>query len=192
MDTIKEAMEKYIPKSEHKFIYQLRKSPEIQLLESSFKRLKQNAEIHGWTWDNYNEYQRIRQELRIKCKDAWNQNWEDNINSIISISKNSKAFWNKIKVCKGKNLIHTNYLKDSDGNKYYLDKEKCDLMERTWKDIFRITEEEEANFDAAHSEHINSYINIFHDRLKPYNTSNLNRLNNENFYTRKIEKYEII
>ncbi len=65
-------------------------------------------------------------------------------------------------------------------------------MERNWKDIFRITEEEEGNFDAAHSEHINSYINIFYDRLKPYNTCNLSRLNNENFHTRKIEKYEII
>ncbi len=65
-------------------------------------------------------------------------------------------------------------------------------MERNWEDIFRITEEEEANFDAAHSEHITSYIYIFHDKLKPYNTSNLSRLNNENFYTRKAEKYEII
>ncbi len=65
-------------------------------------------------------------------------------------------------------------------------------MERTWKDIFRITEEEEANCDVAHAEHINSYINIFQERIKPYNVSNLSRLNNENFYTRKIEKYEII
>ncbi len=85
-----------------------------------------------------------------------------------------------------KNLIHTNYLKDPEGNKYYLDKEKCKLMERTWKDIFRITDEEEANFDVAHAEHINSYINIFQERINPYNVSNLSKLNNENFYTRKI------
>ncbi len=65
-------------------------------------------------------------------------------------------------------------------------------MERTWRDIFRITEEEEANFDVAHAEHINSSINIFQVRINPYNVSNLSRLNNENFYTRKIEKYEII
>ena len=65
-------------------------------------------------------------------------------------------------------------------------------MESTWKNIFRITDEEEAEFDAAHSEHINTYINIFHNRFQPYNESNLSRLNNENFYIRKIEKYEII
>ena len=97
MDTIKEAMEKYIPKSEHKFIYQLRKTPEIKLLEAQYVRLKQNAEVYGWTSNNYNEYQRIRLELRVQCKDAWNQNWEDNINNIINTSRDSKAFWNKIK-----------------------------------------------------------------------------------------------
>ncbi len=57
-DTVKEAMEKYIPKREHKFVYQLR-TTEIQLLELSYKRLKQNADSYGWTWDNFNEYLRI-------------------------------------------------------------------------------------------------------------------------------------
>lgn len=33
-------------------------------------------------------------------------------------------------------------MKDTDGNKYYTDKEKCTLMEKTWRDVFRITKEE--------------------------------------------------
>ncbi len=134
---------------------------------------------------------RIRQELRVKCKEAWRDNWEDNINNIISISKDGKAFWRKINLSKGKNLIHTNYLKDPEGNKYCTDKDKCQLMEDTWKDVFRITEEDEANFDAAHSDHINSYINILEDIIKPHNSSNLTRLNNDYFYIRKIQLHEI-
>ncbi len=167
MTTINEAMEKYIPKREHKFVYQLKTTPEIKTLELAYKILKQNADRNGWSINNYNEFLRIRQEIRVKCKDAWRDNWEDNINNIISISKDGKAFWRNINLCKGKNLIHTNYLKDPEGNKYYTDKEKCQLMEDTWKDVFRITEKDEANFDAAHSEHINTYINIFEDIIKP-------------------------
>ncbi len=64
-------------------------------------------------------------------------------------------------------------------------------MESTWKDIFRITEDGEVIFDAAHSEHINSYIDIFQERVKPHNDSNFNRLINDHFYTRKIELHEI-
>ncbi len=49
-------------------------------------------------------------------------------------------------------MTYTNYLKDSEGNKYYTNKEKCIVFENTWKDVFRITEEEEINFDNLHSE----------------------------------------
>ncbi len=67
---------------------------------------------------------RIIHELRIKYKVAWRQNWKDNISNTTSISKDGKAFWNKINLSTGKNLIHTNYLKDSEGDKYYTDNEK--------------------------------------------------------------------
>ena len=39
---------------------------------------------------------------------------------------------------------------DAEGNKYYTNKDKCDILERTWKEIFRITEDEEVLFDRDH------------------------------------------
>ncbi len=42
---------------------------------------------------------------------------------------------------KKKNIIHTNYMKDEDGNKYYTDKDKFNQLEKTWENVFRITEE---------------------------------------------------
>ncbi len=117
-------MEKHISKRDHKFFYELKTTPEIKALELSYKTLKQYAEGHGWTLGNYGEYVKIRQELRIKCKEAWRQNWEENIDNIISLSRDSKDFWSKINLSKGKNLIHTNYLKDTEGNEYYTEKKK--------------------------------------------------------------------
>ncbi len=51
-------------------------------------------------------------------------------------------------------------MKDKDGSKYYTVKEKCILMERTWQNVFRITDEEAAKFDGQHLAHINTYILI--------------------------------
>ncbi len=82
-------------------------------------------------------------------------------------------------------------MKDTDGNKYYTDKEKCTLMEKTWRDVFRITEEEERNFDQHHSQHIDTYININHHRVSPYITSDLSRLRNDSIITRPINKQEV-
>ena len=64
-------------------------------------------------------------------------------------------------------------------------------MEKTWRDIFRITDEEEAIFDRQHSEHINTYININSNRVSSFPTSDITRLNDENFRTRGIEMDEI-
>ncbi len=74
MDTIKEAVDKYIPKRGLKFFYQVKITPEIKALELSYKTLKQNVRRNGWTTANYGEYVKIRQGLRIKCKEAWRQN----------------------------------------------------------------------------------------------------------------------
>lgn len=82
-------------------------------------------------------------------------------------------------------------MKDTEGNKYYTDNEKCGLWESTWKDIFRITEDEEDLFDRDHSAHIDSYININSQRVSAFPLSDQSRLNAENYHTGKIGKDEI-
>ncbi len=190
-NTVKNAMETSIPKSTHKYIYQLNITPEIKQLETQFKNLQHDATLYGWTLPKYRDYLRIKTELKERCKEAYNKNWEDQIKFLSDNSKNSKQFWNKIKILKGKKNNHTNYMKDTEGKKYYSDQEKCQLMEETWKNVFRITDEEEQNFDKQHSDHIDRYININNNRVKPYFTVELNRLNNENYNTREITTEEI-
>ncbi len=142
------------------------------------------------TMCNYRNYILIRHQLRKKCKEAYNQNWREKIRSIIESSRDTKIFWNKINMLKGRNTNFTNYLEGQEGNKYYTDKEKCHLMEKTWENMFRITEEEEATFDSRHSEHIEAYTSIYTQR-SPYIRSDLGRLDNHKFYTRSISTEEI-
>ncbi len=65
-------------------------------------------------------------------------------------------------------------------------------MERTWQDVFRIIDEEEAKFDRQHSDHINTYININQLRLSPHLTSNVCRLRIDNILKRVIDKEKIM
>ncbi len=79
-------------------------------------------------------------------------------------------------------------MKDNEGNKYYPDQEKCTstLMQQTWKDVFRITADDENNFDENHSQYIDRYITVNENKVKSFPTVNLNRINNESIYTREI------
>ncbi len=77
---------------------------------------------------------------------------------------------------------------DPEGNKYYTNEEKCDFMERTWRNIFRITEDEEAKDDAHHSDDTDVSIHVNHQRVSSYPITDLSRLSNENFHTREIDQ----
>ncbi len=188
---VKSAMDIAIPKSSYQHIYQLKTTPEIKNLETQFKYLKEFATHFGWTPATYREYLRIKTELREKCKEAYNKNWEEKINDISINCKNSKQFWNKIKILKGKKTTYTNYMKDSEGRKYYSDKEKCNLMENTWKDVFKISEEDDYNFDRVYADQINDYINANHNRVDTFPTVDLNRLNTVDYHTREITLEEV-
>ncbi len=67
-------------------------------------------------------------------------------------------------------------MKDKDGNKFYTDKEKCQLMEQTWRNVFRITEEENG-FDKNHSDPINQYINVNLNKVEGFPIVNKNIIN---------------
>ncbi len=125
-------MDTAVPKSFHKITYQFKTTPQIRNLETQFNNLRKFSDSFGWTLQTYREYLRIRTELSELCKEAYNENWEDRIKYISDNTKNNKEFWNKIKLLKGKNATHTNYMKDKNGNKFFTDKEKCNLMEQTW------------------------------------------------------------
>ncbi len=77
-------------------------------------------------------------------------------------------------------------MKDRIWKQVFSDKEKCNLMEETWKNVFKITEEEENNFDKQYSDHINRYITVNYNRIKSFPTANTERLDNENYLTREI------
>ena len=191
MKNVKSAMDIAIPKSFYQHIYQLKTTPEIKDLETQFNNLNEFATHFGWIPVTYREYLRIKTVLREKCKEAYDKNWEDKMNNISINCKNSKQFWNKIKILKGKKSTYTNYMKDNEGRKYYSDKEKCNLMENTWKDVFRISEEEDNNFDKQHADLVNEYINENHNRAATFSIAELNRLNTEDYHTREITLEEL-
>ncbi len=39
-------------------------------------------------------------------------------------------------------------------------------MQQMWKDVFKITVEDENNFDKDHPEHIDQYINVNNNKIK--------------------------
>ncbi len=73
-------------------------------------------------------------------------------------------------------------MKDNEGSKYFSGEEKCTLMQQTWKYVFKITVEDENNFDTDHSEHIDQHINVNNNRIKYFPTASLNKINTKSIH----------
>lgn len=57
--------------------------------------------------------------------------------------------------------------------------------------MFKITPEENANFDLQHEEMVDNYMTEHHEDITPYEVVDLNRLSNENYMTKSVEIWEI-
>lgn len=188
---IKLAMMKSIPKTNYNIIYQIKPTSQIKFIQFLLNSLNTCAIQHGWTTANFRVYQDLKNEMKDRCKEEFNKNWEKQIDNIIRDSKDTKVFWNKINRLRGKTTPQNNYLKDDDGREYHTDKEKCNIMQETWSNIFKITEEEEQNFDLIHSEQIDTYINENVQRITHYETIDFNRLDENCMLTKPIIENDV-
>ena len=108
--------------------------------------------------------------------------------------KDQAQFWREFKKIQGSKGGHeAPYLIDmKDNNKRcYGDEEKHGLYIKTWKNVFRITPDENEKFGANHEIRINSFIQNNLYRTKPYELANTRRLNPDNYLTRPITSQQI-
>ena len=104
------------------------------------------------------------------------------------IYKDQTIFWKKIKKKQGnKSKRDTPYLIDIENNnkKLYRDEEKHSLYNKTWKNVFRISEEEKQNFDEENEIRVNNFLNENVYKIRPYEFANTRRLNPNNFLTKQ-------
>ena len=85
----------------------------------------------------------------------------------------------------------TTNLLDDRNNKIFDVKGKEQLFRDFWKDTFRISPEENADFDQETDREISEFINQNIERITPYETANLERLNAENPLTKPITLAEV-
>ncbi len=80
-------------------------------------------------------------------------------------------------------------MKDNVENKFFTHKDNCSLMEEIWRDVFKISDEE--NYLIKITDYINCYINANINKIKAFPTVNLSRIKTENYNTREVTLDEI-
>ena len=61
-----------------------------------------------------------------------------------------------------------------------------------WKNIFKISDEENANFDLTNEQLVKNFIEANKHRIEPYQFANRNRLNNNDLLTKELTYNEMM
>lgn len=189
-DTILNAIKLYIPMKHQKTIQHPITNPIIKNIQYTIKQLLHRANIIGWEREKYKYYSTLKTNLVLECKAQNNRNWENTIDQLRNLYKDPKQFWSKIKRLK-ENKINTSPYINHNNQKIYDIKEKETIFRNIWENIFTITPEENILFDQETDNNINNYITANRDLISPYHTSDLSRLNNQEYTTATITLQEI-
>ena len=65
-------------------------------------------------------------------------------------TKDTKTFWTSINKMRGHNKQKTPYIKDQNGTKLHEENEQESAFKREWVKVFKISDEENEDFDSEH------------------------------------------
>lgn len=122
------------------------------------------ANTQGWNLRQWCRYKLLRTLLKNKTNKIQIQNWERNINTITQHYKDPKTFWSKIKQLK-ENKKPTNQYLIKNNVKLMQEDEKEGAFWEIWKEVFKISQEENRAYDRENEEEVEEYLTRNEDKL---------------------------
>lgn len=167
------SMKNNIPKTRYKTLPHINVTEDIRIIQTQFNQLYEYLNNHG---PNRNLMYRIKY-LQIQLQDLYRNKKQEQWNRIIEkIDENtdSKKFWKQVNQINGIEKIKAPYVKDSNGNKIYNDQEQEQAFRSIWSEVFKITDDENENFDDEHEKFVLDWISNKIDETTPTDTVNKN------------------
>lgn len=189
-ETIEKAQKTAIPTTTYRTLPHPLHNRDITEAQLRFTHILQYANIHGWTYDLYQQSRILQRTLQEKCKEEYNKHWENTVKGLAEKYHDPKAFWQGIKRLEGKpkkRPIH--FVKD--GRKIEDDEGVAQMFRDTWKTVFTITPEENAHYDNEHEQTIQTWLRQHNIRTTPHTTVNSLRPTQGNPLTEKIDEAEL-
>ena len=176
---IEDASGQSIPKTKFKTLPHFKTTHETRLLQTQYNALMVEIARHGTSYDRQIILNQLRQDIQTIHRRLYGQAW-DNIIRRMDIERDPKIFWTNIKKLQGnENKSRAPYIKDHTGQKIYNDRDKEVIFRNYWKNVFKISDTENLDFDRQNDNFIRQQTIDNTDIITPHQTSDINRLNVE-------------
>ncbi len=185
------AMNMAIPKTKSRTLAKPIINNKIRHIQKAFQRLHRIGTYTGWNIRKYNAYKHLKQRLVSESRQCHYTNWQNNLQYLIDNHKQPKQFWKKLKELKSHPNRTPTYLSDDQNNKIFDNKNKEKVFRDIWEKVFKISEEENLDFDEEHEELVHQYLRDNIHRTQPFETIDHQRYNEDRYLERKIRIDEL-
>ena len=129
----------------------------------------------------------LQEEIKNENKRLFDENWDELIRKMEIDKKDPRKFWETMrKLMGGRGNTVPAYVYDQNGRKITQDEEKLRRFKDIWVDVFKISNEENENFDAENEQMVTNYLEENRYRTVPYQWANINRLDANNPITKPL------
>ena len=189
INIVKVAKEESVPKSKVNYYIHPKVSDYIKLLEQNYKQL---TSLNHWSREQLIQIRNIQEQLKEESKRLHTEMWNNKIRKVNSTYKDPAKFWRDIKVLMGGKGIKNSYILDANNTKIHEPKDKEKEFRSIWTNVFKITDEENQNFDQDNETMVTEYLNEHQQQIQPYPFADLSRLDPNNDLTKPVTTYDII
>ena len=189
-ELVKEAGRENIPMTWFRILEAPIDSDRLKQLQLRFDLIHTQAARTGWNRAlllGVREIQGLITEESVRLHTEY---WNSRIRNVDLSYGQEGRFWDSIARLLGKSSNGSPYILHNN-DKIFKDEDKEPVFREYWSNVFRITPEENANFDRNHETMVNDVLRRRGQELVPYPTVDLTRLDPNNPLTRPFELDEI-
>ena len=142
-------VEEKIPHKKLSYYTHPRDSDLLKLLEMTYEEMKNKNQ---WTIEDRQVVRRIQEVIKEEATRLYNQKWSETIDKLQDCYGDPMKFWGTVRRLMGGGQTPAPYILDSRGNKITDDRNIEAKFREIWSNIFRISDEENANFGQTWTE----------------------------------------
>ena len=188
-NTIHRATTRNIPTTHHKTLSGTTPNHTAQFITAQYTALRDNAQIHGWTYGHYTHYKALQRQLQVTLKQAADTHWSNTITNTANTYRDPATFWRKIRTLTGHHTPDPHYIFNANNEKCYTNIEMEGVHREIWQTILNTDNENDE--DNTHENEIKDYLQHNIHRITPHNNADPTRLDNENMITQETTPLEI-
>ena len=188
METIIKAADESIPKNKVKFLIKPNNSDNLKLLMNQYQQL---CTLPSWNINQLNTIRNIQHQLKTESMKLHNEMWSAKISKLQEAYRDPKEFWAEVRRMMGGGQAEAPYIINNAGKKLHTNVEKELEFQYIWKNIFRINPQDNVLFDITHENYINNYLNIHEFEITPFEKTDCDRLDNDNYLIRPVTNNDI-